>query len=77
MNKKQENWKIPVLHDTAFDTTTENTIKVLREGFAEYGIPDETLTDFEQFVAAEGREKAKHKFREFLAEKGVRHFLPE
>jgi len=60
-----------------FDSaTTENTINVLREGFAEYGIPDGILTDHgTQFVAAKGREKAKHKFKEFLKENGVRHIL--
>lgn len=31
--------------------TTENTIKVLRKGFIEYGTPDEILTDLEQFIA--------------------------
>ena len=47
-----------------FDSaTTENTIKVLREGFAEYGIFDEILTDHRtQFVAAKSREKAKYRF---------------
>ena len=55
--------------------TTENTIKVLKKGFAEYSIPDEILTDLEQFVAAKSREKAKHRFKEFLATNGVRHIL--
>jgi len=56
--------------------TTENTIKVLRKGFAEYGIPDEILTDHgTQFVAAKSREKAKHRFKEFLKENGIRHIV--
>ncbi|MDI3496767.1 MAG: putative transposase, partial [Archaeoglobus sp.] len=47
-----------------------------KKGFAEYGIPDEILTDHgTQFVAAKSREKARHRFREFLAENGVRHIL--
>ncbi len=56
--------------------TTENTIKVLKEVFREYDIPDEILTDHRtQFVAAKNREKAKHRFKDFLAENGVRHIL--
>ena len=60
-----------------FDSaTTENTIKIFRKGFAEYGILDEILTDHgTQFVAAKSREKAKHRFKEFLIENGVRHIL--
>ena len=80
----EEKWIIAFMDDASrfitcfgvFDeATTENTIKVLRRGFAEYGIPDEILTDPEQFVAAKSREKAKHKFKEFLAKNGVRHIL--
>jgi putative transposase len=80
-----EKWIIAFMDDASrfitcygiFDNaTTENTIKVLREGFAEYGIPDEILTDHgTQFVAAKNREKAKHKFKEFLKENGIRHIL--
>lgn len=60
-----------------FDSaTTENAIKVLMKGFREYGIPDEILTDHgTQFVAAKSREKAKHRFKDFLAENGVRHIV--
>ena len=60
-----------------FDSATnENTIRVLRKGFTEYGIPDEILTDHgTQLVTAKNREKAKHKFKEFLKENGVRHIL--
>jgi len=45
----------------AFDSaTTENTIKVLKKRFREYGMPGETLTDYgTRFVAAKSREKAK------------------
>jgi len=54
-------------HGVFDSATTENTIKVLKKEFAEYGIPDEILTDHgTQFVAAKNREKAKHKFKEFL-----------
>ncbi len=60
-----------------FDSaTTESTIKVLKMGFAEYGIPDEILTDHgTQFVAAKSRGKAKHRFKEFLVKNGVKHIL--
>ena len=60
-----------------FDSaTTENTITVLRKGFAEYGIPNKILTDHgTQFVAAKSRDKAKHKFKEFLKENEIRHIL--
>jgi putative transposase len=85
VHEKEEKWIIAFMDDASrfitcygiFDNaTTENTIKVLREGFAEYGIPDEILTDHgTQFVAAKGREKAKHRFKEFLAKNGVRHIL--
>jgi len=81
----REKWIIAFMDDTSrfitcygiFDSaTTENTIKVLREGLSEYGIPDEILTDpGTQFVAAKSREKAKHKFKDFLAENRVRHIL--
>ena len=64
-----EKWIIAFMDDASrfitcygiFDNaTTENTIKVLREGFAEYGIPDEILTDHgTQFVAAKNREKSQ------------------
>jgi putative transposase len=80
-----EKWIIAFMDDASrfitcygvFDSaTTENTIKVLKKGFAEYGIPDEILTDHgTQFVAAKSREIAKHKFKEFLKENGVRHIL--
>ncbi len=60
-----------------FDSATAaNTIKVLKKGFAEYGIPDEILTDHgTQFVAAKNREKAKHSFKKFLEKNGVKHIL--
>jgi len=80
-----EKWIIAFMDDASrfitcygvFDSaTTENTIKVLKKGFAEYGIPDEILTNHgTQFVAAKSRENAKHKFKEFLKENGVRHIL--
>jgi len=58
------------------NATTANTIKVLRKGFAEYGIPDEILTDHgTQFIAAKNRSKAKHSFKKFLEKNGVRHIL--
>ena len=83
--KLEDRWIIAFMDDASrfitcygvFDSaTTENTIKVFRKGFAEYGIPDEILTDHgTQFVAAKNREKAKHRFKEFLKENGVRHIL--
>ena len=48
----------------------------MKKSFVEYIIPDEILTDHgTQFVAAKSREKANHKFKEFLATNGVRHIL--
>ncbi|WP_456370758.1 IS481 family transposase [Geoglobus sp.] len=80
-----EKWILAFMDDASrlitcygvFDSaTTENTIKVLRRGFAEYGIPDEILTDHGmQFVAAKSREKVRHRFKEFLKENGVRHVV--
>ena len=80
----EEKWMIAFMDDarliTCFgvfdEATTENTIKVLEKGFAEYGIPDEILTDHgTQFVPSRKRDEAKHRFREFLAENGVRHIV--
>ncbi len=52
------------------------SIKVLRRGFAEYGIPDEILTDHgTQFVAARNRDEAKHRFKQFLAEHGIKYIV--
>ena len=69
--KLGEKWIIAFMDDASHfitcygvfnEATTENTIKVLKRGFAEYGIPDEILTDHRtQFVAAKSRDKAKHK----------------
>ncbi len=54
----EEKWVIAFMDDASrvvtcfgvFEATTENTIKVLEKGFAEYGIQDEILTDLEQFL---------------------------
>ncbi len=81
----EEKWIIAFMDDASrvvtccgvFDeATTENTIKVLRRGFAEYGIPDEILTDHgTQSVPSRNRDSASHKFKQFLAEHGVRHIV--
>lgn len=56
--------------------TTENAILVLEKGFKEYGIPSEILTDHgTQFVASRNREDARHTFKEYLQEKGIRHIV--
>ena len=48
----------------------------MKKSFVEYIIPDEILTDHgTQFVAAKRREKAKHRFKEFLTTNDVRHIL--
>ncbi len=61
----EEKWIIAFMDDASrlvtcfgvFDeATTENTIKVLEKGFAEYGIPDEILTDHELNSFLQGRE---------------------
>ncbi|MBO8182866.1 MAG: transposase [Archaeoglobus sp.] len=81
----EEKWMIAFMDDASriitcfgvFDSaTTENTIKVLKEGFAEYGIPDEILTDHgTQFVPSRKRDEAKHKFKQFLAEHRIKHVV--
>jgi hypothetical protein len=57
-------WMIAFMDDASrliicysiFDSaTTKNTIKVLKKEFKEYSIPDEILTDLEQFVATKNR----------------------
>jgi len=58
------------------NATTANTIKVLKKGFAEYGKPDQILTDHgTQFVSAKNRDKAKHTFKEFLEENSIKHII--
>ena len=84
MNDKKH-WLIAFMDDSSrlitcygvFDTpTTENTISVLREGFDEYGIPREILTDHgTQFVSARDREHAHHTFKEFLNQYGIKHIV--
>ena len=59
---KEKHWLIAFMDDSSrlityygvFDTpTTENTMSVLRQGFDEYGLPRERLTDHgTQFVSA-------------------------
>ena len=81
----EEKWVIAFMDDASrlitcygvFDeATTENVIKVLEKGFAEYGIPDEILTDHgTQFVPSRSRDEAKHRFKQFLAEHGVKHIV--
>jgi len=60
-----------------FDSpTTENTLSVLRQGFAEYGLPGEILTDHgTQFVSARDREHAHHTFKEFLNQNRIQHIV--
>ena len=60
-----------------FDSpTTQNTITVLNQGFAEYGAPREILTDHgTQFVSARDRENARHTFGEFLDQHGIKHIV--
>ena len=84
MNDRKQ-WLIAFMDDSSrlitcygvFDApTTENTLAVLRQGFAEYGIPREILTDHgTQFVAARDREHARHTFKEFLDLYGVKHIV--
>ena len=57
--------------------TTENTLSVLRQGVAEYGIPREILTDHvTQLVSVRDRENAQHTFNEFLEEYGINKLSP-
>ena len=56
--------------------TTENTITALNQGFLEYGIPREILTDHgTQFVSARNREHAHHTFGEFLKHHNINHII--
>jgi len=54
--------------------TTEHTIQVLENGFQEYGVPEEILTDNgSHFVSSRNPETADHTFRKFLEYHGIRH----
>lgn len=54
--------------------TTEYTIRVLDQGFQEYGVPREILTDNgSQFVSPMNSEIADHAFQKFLEYHGIRH----
>jgi len=78
-------WLIAFMDDSSrlitcygvFDSpTTENTLSVLRQGFAEYGLPREILTDHgTQFVSARDWEHAHHTFKEFLDQYGIQHIV--
>ncbi len=84
MNDRKK-WVIAFMDDSSrlitcygvFDSpTTENTLAVLNQGFAEYGSPHEILTDHgTQFVAARDREQARHTFKEFLKQHGINHIV--
>jgi putative transposase len=81
----QVKWLIAFMDDSSrlitcygiFDSpTTENTLLVLRMGFAQYGIPREILTDHgTQFVSARDRDNASHIFKEFLDFYGIKHII--
>ena len=80
-------WLVAFLDDASrvivcyglFDSpTTENTIKVLKRGFREFGIPDQIMTDHgSQFYANKKDKKgySKSKFTEFLESKKIEHVL--
>ena len=78
-------WVIAFIDDSSrlvtcygvFDSpTTENTIAVLTQGFREYGIPREILTDHgTQFVSARDREHAHHTFKAFLDQHDIKHIV--
>jgi putative transposase len=84
MNEHKQ-WLIAFMDDSSrlttwygvFDSpTTENTLSVLRQGFAEYGVPREILTDHgTQFVSARDRELAHHTFKEFLNQYGIKQIV--
>lgn len=57
-------------------TPTENTLAVLNQGFAKYGVPLEILTDYgSQFVAARDQEHARHTFKELLDNNGNKNIV--
>jgi putative transposase len=60
------------------EATTENTLTVLKQAIAQYGCPDEILTDRgTQFYASEGerKEKGVSQFEQYLADRGIKHIL--
>ena len=60
------------------EATADNTIKILEDAIAKYGLPREILTDRgSQFYANEGerKEKGQSEFEKYLEEKGIRHIL--
>lgn len=79
----QDRWLIAFMDDSSrlitcygifHRPTTEYTIQILEQGFQEYGVPREILTDNgSQFVASRNPETADHTFRKFLEYHGVRH----
>jgi len=81
----QVKWLIAFMDDSSrlitcygiFDSpTTENTLLVLRMGFAQYGVPRKILTDHgTQFVSARDRDNASHTFKEFLDSYGIKHIV--
>src|SRR5208337_2408031 len=83
--KGKKQWVIAFMDDSfrvitcygVFDSpTTENTVAVLHESFAEYGTPREILTDHgTQFVSARDRENAHYAFKEFLKQNGIKHIV--
>jgi len=79
----QRRWLIAFMDDSSrlvtcygvFDRpTTEYTIQVLEQGFLDYGIPREILTDNgSQFVSSRNPDTANHTFRKFIKYHGIRH----
>ena len=60
------------------EATTENTLTVLKQAIAQYGCPDEILTDRgTQFYASEGerKEKGVSQFEQYLADNEIKHIL--
>jgi len=82
---ESKKWVIAFIDDSSrlitcygvFDSlTTENTIAVLTQGFREYGIPREILTDHgTQFVSARDREHAHYTFKAFLDQHDIKHIV--
>jgi len=60
------------------EATAENTIQVLKQAIAKYGLPHEILTDRgSQFYANEGERKEKgiNQFERYLADHKIKHIL--
>jgi len=73
---KDNSFRLITCYGVVGTPTTENTLSVLLQGFAVYGVPRENLTAHDtQFVSARDRENAQHTFKAFLELNGIKHIV--